>query len=278
MLTILLAAVGAVALLPARAFTHEFWLSPSSYHGARGDTLQISASVGTGFRGERVPYPSTRTRSFTLRGARVIDLRPATMNGELAYARFVAADAGGFIVAYESGFTPLTSSVADFDRYLALEGLDRPGAARAKQGAKAGPGRERYARCAKTWIAGSDPARALRAAGLQLEIVPLSDPAAWGPLRLRVLYRGRPLAGALVRAWNTPLQRGVIPHDAASRDSVGTSAQVRTDGGGVATITLGAPGEWLLSAVHMVPSPARADADWESYWASLTFARGAGLP
>jgi hypothetical protein len=28
---------------------------------------------------------------------------------------------------------------------------------------------------------------------------------------------------------------------------------------------------WLIKAVHMVPAPAGARADWASFWASLTF-------
>jgi hypothetical protein len=31
-------------------------------------------------------------------------------------------------------------------------------------------------------------------------------------------------------------------------------------------------GEWLIGVVHMVPCREREAADWESYWASLTFA------
>jgi hypothetical protein len=30
-------------------------------------------------------------------------------------------------------------------------------------------------------------------------------------------------------------------------------------------------GMWLVKAVHMVPAPKAANADWASYWASLTF-------
>jgi hypothetical protein len=32
-------------------------------------------------------------------------------------------------------------------------------------------------------------------------------------------------------------------------------------------------GEWLVSLVDMVPSAEPSEADWESTWASLTFAR-----
>jgi uncharacterized GH25 family protein len=30
-------------------------------------------------------------------------------------------------------------------------------------------------------------------------------------------------------------------------------------------------GMWLIKAVHMVEAPAGANAEWASYWASLTF-------
>jgi hypothetical protein len=28
---------------------------------------------------------------------------------------------------------------------------------------------------------------------------------------------------------------------------------------------------WLIKVVHMVPAPAASQAEWASYWASLTF-------
>jgi hypothetical protein len=30
-------------------------------------------------------------------------------------------------------------------------------------------------------------------------------------------------------------------------------------------------GVWLVKAVHMIPAKPGTNADWESYWASLTF-------
>jgi hypothetical protein len=49
--------------------------------------------------------------------------------------------------------------------------------------------------------------------------------------------------------------------------------QARTDARGMVTLDTASPGEWLVSAVHMIPSEDRAEADWQSRWASLTFAR-----
>jgi uncharacterized GH25 family protein len=268
-----IAAVLALALAAVPALAHEYWLAPTRYDAARGDTLAIRALVGTGFRGEPRPYAASRVRRFTLETARSLDLSKLGTNGDLVYARLIAPDDGGALIAYASDFASIELPAAEFDAYLALEGLEGPRAARAKLGAAAGPGRERYARCCKTWIAGREPRRAARACGLPLELVPLGDPAAAGPITVRVLFHGRPLAGALVRAWNQPLAGSGRPAEAAERDSVGPARAIRTGRDGLARLDLAHGGEWLLSCVHMVPCADRSAADWESLWASLTFAR-----
>jgi uncharacterized GH25 family protein len=111
----------------------------------------------------------------------------------------------------------------------------------------------------------------LRPVGLPAEIVPLTDPLASEIFRVRVLFRGEPVAGALLNAWRRQLDRADAPRH-PPREPVPAVAQARTDSGGVAALLLHGRGEWLVSAVHMVPS-SDAGADWESYWASLTFAR-----
>jgi uncharacterized GH25 family protein len=252
---------------------HEYWLQPSTYRAAAHDTLLIAAFAGTGFRGERKPYPAPRTVRLTLVGPKSIDLRPGATNGDLIFSRFIVADGGGAMVAYESSFTPIELPAEEFDRYLKLEGLDEPLAARARLGAAAGAGRERYGRCAKTWITGTDPQRATTPVGLSMELVPLGDPTRTGPLAVRVLFHGQPLAHALVRAWRQPLEHSGLPAPAASRDSVGASTEARSGGDGVARLRLTGSGEWMVSTVHMVPSEDRSIADWQSLWASLTFAR-----
>ena len=262
----------------APASAHEFWLSPSRYRLAAGDTLTVGAEVGTGFRGEANPYAATRVHALVTTGARRVDLSRLGMNGDLVFARWIAPDAGGQLVGYESDFSTLQLPPSDFDAYLKLEGLDQPLAARAALGNRAGPGRERYARCPKTWIAGSDPRRAEAVIGLPLELVALGDPSAPGPLAVKVLWQGKPLANALVGAWRQPLGERFAPRAEAARDSVAPVARVRTNGDGVAHLPVAGDGEWMIAAVHMVPSADRDAADWESWWASYTFARAARRP
>jgi uncharacterized GH25 family protein len=128
------------------------------------------------------------------------------------------------------------------------------------------PGRELYRRSCKLWLSGADPRRITRPYGLPLELVPDTDPTAASRIAFHVLYEGKPLAGALVRAWRRP--PGV-----AETDSLGPVRSGKTDPTGRVSLDLRGDGRWLISTVHMVPSPDPALADWQSTWASLTFER-----
>ena len=76
-------------------------------------------------------------------------------------------------------------------------------------------------------------------------------------LPVLVLFNGKPIDGVGVSV----LLKG------AARAPVA----VRTRNG-QALVKLDAPGEWLIKAVHMLEYQP-ADADWISYWASLTIER-----
>jgi uncharacterized GH25 family protein len=274
-------------LIPTGARSHEFWLCPSAYRASAGSTVEILAFVGTGFRGDALPYSPARTVRFEVRSPARRDLRAPAVNGDPCYARIVLPDRAGAVVTYLSDFTQIELPADEFDRYLALEGLDETLAAR-KLSAVSPPGRERFRRCAKTWIAGEDASIVTRAYELPCEIVPLADPTLpSSDLAVRVLCDGRPTAGALVRAWRQPAGSGSSPIDAAKRDSIGPSAECRSDSDGIAHLRIDRAGEWLVSAVHMTAArrphnPAgdasTPDADWESSWASLTFLREEDAP
>jgi uncharacterized GH25 family protein len=250
---------------------HEYWLAPSRYQASARQAVELGALAGTGFRGERKPFASPDCVRFVARTAQLLDLRRIARDGEYVWAKFAPSDEGGALLAFESDFTPITLPAATFDEYLKKEGLDAPLAARRQVGGS-GPGRERYRRCAKAWIAGSEVSRATVPIGLPLELVPAEAPGAGSRLGVRVLWQGRPLAGALVRVWRAPLANG-MPTDAEARDSVDVAWQGRTDAQGAVLVRVDAAGEWLISVVHMVRCPDLGVADWESTWASLTFER-----
>jgi hypothetical protein len=45
----------------------------------------------------------------------------------------------------------------------------------------------------------------------------------------------------------------------------------RSDKDGRVRLRLPHAGMWMVKAVHMIPAPAGTQADWQSFWASLTF-------
>lgn len=266
------------ASMPTEATAHEYWLTPSTYKASTGETVSVQSFVGSDFKGELRPYATTRTVRLELQTKERKDLKGGAINGDPKLATLTLADGGGAVVAFETNFVPIELPPERFDEYLRQEGLDGPRKAREALGEKAGPGRERYARCAKTWIAGTDLSRLEKPFGLPLEIVPMGDPLKPGKFSVRVLYNSRPLEGVLVRAWNQPLASGTVPKDQSSRETVKPSTETRTNKDGVAVLQLDGLGEWLISAVHMVPSEDKKAADWESRWASLTFGRGDEKP
>lgn len=255
------AALLLVSCHPARVFAHDFWIEPSSFHPAVGSELAVSLRVGEHFRGDPVPRADPRIVRFVLSsaaGETPIGGLPATDP-----AGFVRISSPGFsLLAYRSNRTPITLEPEKFEKYLAEEGLDGVLKARASRGERAKPGREVYSRCAKSLVAGDGSGEAGfdRVLGLTLEIVADASPLKTRPggrMPFRILYEGKPLAGALVKA--------------IALEDPDNTLDARTDARGRVTLALARKGAWLVKAVHMVPAPPETGADWESLWASLTF-------
>ena len=260
----------ALTITPALARAHEFWLSPTTYATAPGQATAVTARTGEGFRGPSKTWARERSVRFLVRTSRLINLTDVAFAGDGPWVRFAPTDRGGAMLGFESTFTPIQLPAAKFNAYLAEEGLTEPLSAR---GASEEPGRERYRRCAKAWLSGDDVKRATKPMGLPLEIIPASIPGRDSTLPVAVLRGGQPLRGALVRAWRAPLGASGGALDAAVRDSSAMAWEGRTGADGCITVPVRESGEWLVSLVDMVPSAEPSEADWESTWASLTFAR-----
>jgi len=261
------------------ATAHEYEVAPSVSRGAAGTPWSVAAYVGTGFHGEVRPYTTARAVRFELRGwgppgkGSVTDLRTQAREGDSTWVTGTMQGEGGALISYQSTFTKIELPGTEFDAYLRLEGLEDVRRVRAARVETLEPGRERYRRACKTWIAGtkSDRGRAVKPVGMPLEILPDKIPGSEDRFAFTVTYQGKPLADALVRAWHHPA--------GAPRDSVGRTAETRTDGKGFGVLMLvGGPGDWLVSTVHMVASTDLQMADWESTWASFTFSRAADRP
>ena len=283
-------AVLALAALVAAAAPlrgHDLWLVPSSFAPEPGAKVSVRILVGDGPGEGRplAPRPGWIER-FVVAGpggeapvAAVPERDPAGYAG--------LGERGVYALGLESGDTLHTLSAERFARFLAEEGLEAAAAGRAGGGSGAGGGssapsgfvRELFSRSVKSLLrvpgapegSGRPPAPAGGAGsalGLELELVPLSDPFDRGApeLALRVLLRGVPAAGVLVEAVRLS---GGAPASWAVSDREGA---VRLRLSGAEAADEGAGG-WLVTAVALEPAPPGADADWRSLWSSLTFER-----
>lgn len=258
-LTLTLALLGA-ASLPLAA--HDFWLASENWTPAAGATVTITAGVG-----ERFP---TRT-NFRYRENWLTEWRLIGPDGAIPVSKdfrraepVMASDVtlprpGAYLgVALVTAQT-IEMKGPEFTDYLKEEGLEHIIKARAAAGEAEKTTKETYARYAKIAIrngAGSG-GHLTRPAGLRAEFVPGADPTtvkAGEKLTVQLMAEGKPVAGAAVSAVNG---------EQAERQ--------QTDAQGRATFSITRDGAWLIKTVHMVRLPAGGEAEWESYWVTLSF-------
>jgi len=262
----------AVALLAAAAAgpaqSHEFWVEPAQFWIAPGAPTPLALMVGVGDDRARwtvAPAKAAQLRVHSATGVAEALQRLRPPGGD-ADAVLTLPARGLSLIAFESRNSFSTLPAARFHSYLNDEGMEAIVALRTSRGQAAKPGRERYSRRAKALvqvggvIGERDAATAMAPLGQTLEIVPERNPyalAAGQPLPVRVLYRGRPLPGALLKLFSLDLGQKPL-------------AQQRTGADGRAAFTVPQQGDWLVSVVWTQPVTA-PDADFETIFSSLSF-------
>ena len=257
-----LLAVAALALGAAPPlFAHDLWIEPTSFSPRAGEIVGVRLRVGMNLVGDPVPRVPALVNQFV--AARAAERKPVLgRDGGDPAGMLRVALPGLQIIGYYSNPSRIELPAEKFNAYLEEEGLDSVLALRVLRKETAAGARELYSRCAKSLLLSGSPSEAEgdRPLGFPLELVAERNPyalPAGEDLPVRLTYQNRPLAGALVVAINRA--------DPAERLSA------RSDRDGRVRFRLRASGMWLIKAVHMVPAPAGSDADWSSYWASLTF-------
>ncbi len=246
------------------AFGHEFWLEPTQFFARIGESIRVQVLVGENFTGERSEGKKNRLiqyRHYTMTGT--TDLSPALVGDSYGDVTVPLKTAGTHLISFANTPKFLAMKPDSFLLYLEEDGLDNVIAARKEQGSTDKPSRELYQRCVKTLVQVGPKTDGTFAknTGMMLEIIPVKNPYNQHPgqtAEFRLLFGNKPLAGASVRYWN---------RDAANHV---TEEKQRSDAQGTVRFTLRA-GASMVSAVRMVPHDNPAEADWHSYWGSLTF-------
>lgn len=258
-ITLTMALMGLVLL----AFAHEFWLQPSRFFVKPGESIKVQTLVGENFKGERSEGKKNRIVFYKhFSSAGTADLSPSLQDDHYGDVSVPINQPGTHLVAFTntSKFIELTPD--KFIAYLKEDGLDNVIKARQEQGSTQKNGREMYRRCVKTLIQSgtkADDTYALNT-GLPLEIIPVQNPytsQSGQVIEFQLLFENKPLVGALVRYWNR------------NKNQLSTDKQ-RSNAEGRVKFRIKQGGN-MVSVVNMVPYENPTEADWQSYWGSLTF-------
>jgi uncharacterized GH25 family protein len=253
--------VTALVLCGAPLAAHDMWIEPATFFPELGQVVSVRFRVGQDLLGDPLPLDPSLVRQFIVKDT--AGLRPiAGRDGRDPAGLLRVAVPGLLAIGYRSNPSAIEMAADKFNQYLKEEGLDAVSALRASRKETGAPAREIFSRCAKSLVFSGSPVDAQndRPLGFTLELVAERNPytlAADQDLPVRLIYENRPLAGALVVAIN--------------RLKPAEKVSARTDKDGRVRLALRPGGMWLVKAVHMVPAPADAHAEWASYWASLTF-------
>jgi uncharacterized GH25 family protein len=254
---------------------HDFWVQPNEYWPQARAVTPMTLQVGHGPFRQRSPITLSRITRFEAiaPNGTAIDLRSKLhLNADTEDGDFAFHDPGAYVLVLETDDRAQSHLPAiRFNDYLREEGLTLALEQRQRTRRVDADGSESYSRRAKSIVqigrpdAGSS-AQVTRPLGLKLEIVPEQNPYEEprpATLPVRVLYEGRPLAGALVKLTH-------LEHDAAPLEIH------RTDSAGRATFAMPTRGTWLLNTIWSKPLPSSRETDFETIFSSLSFGFPAG--
>lgn len=179
---------------------------------------------------------------------------------------FRTGAAGTYALGVSTRPNVISLTAAEFNQYLRDDGVPDVLAARERDQELGRPVRERYHKHVKALLQVGERRSDDYATGLgyPAELVPLENPyllRAGGVLRVRALVDGKPVREQFLLYGGRNATGGRIE-----------PRSVRSDEDGAARIPLGQAGTWYVKFIHMTRIAGDTAADYESRWASLTFA------
>jgi len=247
----------------AFAHAHEFWMQPLKFFLRPGERTSISFLVGENFIGEPWDLKLHKVEKLDIHhidGVKnLLDSVKTSVKDNLSVTPL---EEGTHLIALQSSnaFSELPGE--KFNEYLTEDGLDDVLSHRKKTGTLDKSGREYFRRYSKLLlqVGNKRDDTYKKVLGFPIEIVPEANPYTFkkGDLvKFKILSDGKPIFGVKVRVWNRYQNRTTIQ-------------PVYPEKNGIIEMRIVNPGPWMVSVVKMVPSK-QEGADWQSYWASLTF-------
>ncbi len=258
-LTIILACLFVVPLL-----AHEFWLQPKQYLFSAGDEINIRFYVGENFTGNNWKGSRQKVNELKLYYADVTDdLSDALTDDEGDSLQFSMFEEGTAMITFNSTNSSIQLNAKDFNAYLEEDDLTDALEYRKQHNETDSSAKELYQRSVKTIVQVGNTKTDVckKQTNLPLDIIPLSNPYSIAnnqTMNVRVLFMGKPLPNTKMKTW----QR--------IGSKVSDSSFI-TNEKGEFSFTLNTSGEWMVSCVHMMRLDENANAQWQSYWGTVTW-------
>ena len=245
---------------------HDMFLKLDSYFLKPHSKTTVRLLNGT-FRTSENPVARDRMADFSLIKPSGERAHPPLTDwrdeGKIAVLDLQTGEAGTYLAGLYTKPRELAQKAAQFNSYLAHEGVPDMLAARKREGELNKDVRERYSKHVKAIFqvgeARSDSYKT--ALGYPVEIIPQQNPYALKvgqTLEVLCVKDGQPLANQFVLAGREMNGKELA------------APSVRTDQRGIARIALKSAGKWYVKFIHMT-AVNDAQANYESKWATLTF-------
>ena len=260
-----------IIILSAIAFAHEFWLNPKKYFYSIRETANLRFAVGENFQGENWKGNKEKVAQLVhfTPSDNVVDISNRISANAGDSLQLPLQEEGTHMVIFNSTNSFIRLEPDKFTEYLKDDGHDAAILYRKQHGEESEAGTEHYQRSVKTilQVSGKLTDACTQPTGLPLDIIPEENPYSIpNPssnkkaimVKFRVLFNGEPLENTLVRGWYR------IPGKGLKVDSV------RTNKKGWVMLERH-PGPYMVSCVHMEHTQKDPEADWQSYWGSLSF-------
>jgi uncharacterized GH25 family protein len=243
---------------------HEYWIAPVKYKVKSKEAFTVNCYVGEDFKEEVWAKRKERTLQVKIYHEKKIDdITSKFIAQDSVKIPMFLNESGNHLIAISTKPSYIEMEGVAFNDYLKEDGMSNILSYREKNNLQEKRSREFYQRCAKTLLQvdGKNDASYKINTGMQLEIIPQSNPYALDTKKLKVYFefKGKPLANYQVRTWCKKNGKLIV------------KAFHQTDSIGYVKLPIKEKGEWMISVVKMELYTATDKADYESYWGSYTF-------
>ena len=252
----------------ALALAHDMFLKPAQFFVKENAPIDLVLINGTFTKSEN-SIARNRLADISVLGpagrARV-DTSAWKAETDTSFLGVKAGAAGTYVlgVSTKSNIIPLTGQ--EFNEYLESHGIPDVLAARKRDNEMDRAVKERYHKHVKAMVQVGD-ARSdhyATALGYPAEVIPVENPyalKAGATFHFKAVVDGKPVANQYIQYGGRTAAGGRIEMKA-----------VRTNAEGIGEIRLSPAGTWYVKFINMTRLSGDREADYESKWASLTFA------